>query len=74
MSGRSLVALSPGRPGGTPAGRVKDRSPTNPGPEKMGKVQKACGSQLVVARERTEEAGGEPPRKSAGSEGLGVFK
>lgn len=64
-SGEAPVSgLSPGRPGGTPADRVKDRSPTNPGPEKVGKIQKACGSQLVVARERTEEAGGGASRRA----------
>lgn len=64
MSGQSLVVLSPGRPGGTPADRMKDRSLTNPGPEKAGKVQFVVGSQLVVARERTEEAGGGPSRRA----------
>ena len=64
MSGQSLVVLSPGGPGGTPVDRMKDRSLTNPGSEKVGKVQKSHGSQLMVARERTEEAGGGPSRRS----------
>ena len=59
-----MSGLSPGRPGGTPADRVKDRSPTNPGPEKVDKVQKARGSQLVAAKERTEGAGGGPSRRA----------